>query len=67
MRLLYRVPSVRSVPVWFACEIIKRGILIKTDGCDVCRLSRGRMMRLDVACFDVLMAVMRGITVTSRS
>lgn len=67
MRLLYRVPSVRDVPVWFACEIIKRGIPIKTDGCGVCCLSRGRMMRLDVACFDVLMAVMRGITVTSRS
>lgn len=67
MRLLYRVPSVRDVPVWFACEILRRGIPIKTYRCDVCRLSRGRMVRLDVACFDVWMAVMRGITVTSRS
>lgn len=67
MRLLYRVPSVRDVPVWFTCEILRRGIPIKTYRCDVCRLSRGRMMRLDVACFDVWMAVMRGITVTSRS
>lgn len=67
MRLLYRVPSVRDVPVWFACEILRRGIPIKTYRCGVCCLSRGRMMRLDVACFDVWMAVMRGITVTSRS